>query len=148
MELQLDDKILTFRKRLGWVFIKKSAWLAMQLPSLFVDKPWLTSSFLRGGHNCNFCLECCCGSKQEIMTVLLLHVWWMNVGGRALTGWEFGAAYEDYSFFFWKISWLGVYFALERKDFDLGLITSLASEFTEVNVPLSDSTSLSIKTHL
>ena len=35
-----------------------------------------------------------------------------------------------------------------KNGIDLGLITSLASEFTEVNVPLSDSTSLSVKTHL
>lgn len=37
------------------------------------------------------------------MTVLLLHAWWMNVGSRALTGWEFeGAHLKTIVFFFLK----------------------------------------------
>lgn len=52
------------------------------------------------GHNCNFCVEYCCGSKQEIMTELLLYAWRMNVGSRALTGWEFEGAYLKTIVFF------------------------------------------------
>ena len=34
------------------------------------------------------------------MTVLLLHAWWMNVGSRALTEWEFEGAHLKTTVFF------------------------------------------------
>lgn len=72
----------------------------------------------------------------------------MNLGCRALSGvglW--GHIFEYCRFYFFpKILWLGVYSALERQ-FDLGLVTSQVSELSEVNLPFTDPTSLSVKTY-
>lgn len=73
----------------------------------------------------------------------------MNLGCRAVRGVALlGHIFEYYKGFFPpKILWLGVYSASERQPLDLGSITSQASKKSEVNLPYTDPTSLSVKTY-
>lgn len=71
----------------------------------------------------------------------------MNLGCRALSGvGVLGHIFEQCRVFS-KTLWFGVHSTSERKEFDVRLITSQASEFSEVKLTLRDPTSLSVKTY-
>lgn len=80
---------------------------------------------------------------------LILNPQEMNLGCGAVSGVGLlGHIFEYYKgFFSSKILWLGVYSASERQALDLGLITSQPSKISEVNLPFTDPTSLSVKTY-